>query len=72
MDNKKSPFGDALLNIKKRICRLYYIVIKLPLMLFAIVLGFILDAIFALPFMMLLFLNYRGIPGKSSRPRNTC
>lgn len=37
-------------------------------MLFAIVLGFILDALFALPFIMLLIFNYRGTPKKNRRP----
>jgi hypothetical protein len=54
--------------VKKILAKPYFIAIKLPLMLFAIVLGFILDALFALPFVMLLIFNYRGTPKKNRRP----
>jgi len=46
--------------IRKRILKVYFIVIKLPLILFAIVAGFIFEFIVELPFMLLIFLDYRS------------
>jgi len=47
-------------EIRKRILKVYFIVIKLPLILFAIVAGFIFEFIVELPFIILIFLDYRS------------
>jgi len=47
-------------EIRVRILKVYFITIKLPLILFAIVAGFIFEFIVELPFMMLVFLDYRS------------
>lgn len=46
--------------IRERVLKVYFIVIKLPLILFAIVAGFIFEFIVELPFMMLILLDYRS------------
>lgn len=47
-------------EIRKRASNIYFIVIKLPLILFAIVAGFIFEFIVELPFMALILLDYRS------------
>lgn len=47
-------------EIRERISKVIFIVIKLPLILFAIVAGFIFEFIVELPFMVLVFLDYRS------------
>jgi hypothetical protein len=47
-------------EISRRVLKVYFIVIKLPLILFAIVAGFIFEFIVELPFIILIFLDYRA------------
>jgi len=53
-------------EIRERISKVYFIVIKLPLILFAIVAGFIFEFIVELPFIVLILLDYRS-PKKGER-----
>jgi hypothetical protein len=47
-------------EIRERLSKVYFLAVKLPLILFAIVAGFIFEFIVELPFMMLVFLDYRS------------
>ena len=51
--------GWILSGIKERGSRLYFSTVKLPLMLLAIVFGFIFEFVMELPFVMLMLLRYR-------------
>ncbi len=46
--------------LKARFSKVYFTFVKLPLMLFAIVAGFIFEFILELPFILLIFLDYRS------------
>jgi len=46
--------------LKTRVSKVYFTLVKLPLMLFAIVAGFIFEFILELPFIFLIFLDYRS------------
>jgi len=65
-ENRLNPDENRFLSkflppeIRGRISKVYFIVIKLPLILFAIVAGFIFEFIVELPFMMLVLLDYRS------------
>ena len=48
------------LEIRERLSKAYFLAVKLPLILFAIVAGFVFEFIVELPFMMLVFLDYRS------------
>jgi len=54
-------------EIRERLAKVYFIVIKLPLILFAIVAGFIFEFMVELPFMMLVFLDYRSQQKREGR-----
>ncbi len=54
-------------SLKARLSAVYFTVIKLPLILFAIVFGFILEFMVELPFIALLLLDYRSDIGKNHR-----
>jgi len=45
--------------LKERVAKVYFTLVKLPLMLFAIVAGFIFEFILELPFIVLIFMGYR-------------
>ncbi|MBW1899049.1 MAG: hypothetical protein JRI61_08320 [Deltaproteobacteria bacterium] len=62
LDSDENRFLLKLLppEIRKRVLKVYFIVIKLPLILFAIVAGFIFEFIIELPFIALIFLDYRS------------
>jgi hypothetical protein len=45
---------------RDRISRLYFTVVKLPLMLLAIVAGFIFEFLLELPFIFLIIMGYRS------------
>ena len=53
---------------KDRISKVYFTLIKLPLMLFAIVAGFVFEFILELPFILLIFLGYRSKNKKQYLP----
>jgi len=65
-ENRLNPDESRFLSkflppeIRERILKVYFIVIKLPLILFAIVAGFIFEFIVELPFMVLVLLDYRS------------
>jgi hypothetical protein len=46
--------------LNARFSKVYFTLVKLPLMLFAIVAGFIFEFILELPFILLIFLDYRS------------
>ena len=46
--------------LKTRFSKVYFTLVKLPLMLSAIVAGFIFEFILELPFILLIFLDYRS------------
>lgn len=63
---------SMLQQTKKIFSKLYFNLVKLPLILFGIVLGFVLDFLFALPFLMLLALNHRGGTGHVEDKQKAC
>jgi len=54
--------------LKTRVSKVYFTLVKLPLMLFAIVAGFIFEFILELPFIFLIFLGYRSKKKKECSP----
>ncbi len=46
--------------LKARFSKVYFTLVKLPLMLLAIVAGFVFEFILELPFILLIFLDYRS------------
>lgn len=54
-------------KIKEGLAPVYYTVVKLPLMLFTIVFGFLLEFLVELPFIALVLLDYRSNIKKSHR-----
>ena len=47
-------------NARRRFSRIYFTVVKLPLMLLAIVAGFVFEFLLELPFIFLILLGYRS------------
>jgi len=62
LDQVENRFISAFLppEVREKFSRAYFTVFKLPLILFAIVAGFIFEFMVELPFMMLVFLDYRS------------
>ncbi len=62
LNTDQSRFLSKFLSpeIRERISKVIFMVIKLPLILFAIVAGFIFEFVVELPFMILVFLDYRS------------
>lgn len=54
--------------LKTRVSKVYFTLVKLPLMLFAIVAGFIFEFILELPFIFLIFMGYRSKKKKGCSP----
>ena len=52
--------GMLFRMLKERAAKVYFTLVKLPLMLFAIVAGFIFEFILELPFIVLIFMGYRS------------
>ena len=50
-------------NARQRFSRVYFTVVKLPLMLMAIVAGFMFEFLLELPFIFLIVLGYRSRMG---------
>ena len=53
---------------KDRISKVYFTLVKLPLMLFAIVAGFVFEFILELPFILLILVGYRSKNKKQYLP----
>lgn len=51
--------SDIFYIIAERFRRLYFMLVKLPLMLFGMIFGFILEFFLELPFIILMALNFR-------------
>lgn len=62
LNTGQSRFLSKFLSpeVRERISKVYFITIKLPLILLLIVVGFIFEFVVELPFMMLVFLGYRS------------
>jgi hypothetical protein len=54
------PIKRLYTGLKEKVARIYFTLVKLPLMLFAIVAGFIFEFILVLPFILLIFFGYRS------------
>lgn len=54
-------------KIKEELMPIYYVVVKLPLILFTIVFGFLLEFLVELPLIALVLLDYRSNIKKSHR-----
>ncbi|MFO7558486.1 MAG: hypothetical protein R6X10_06615 [Desulfobacterales bacterium] len=70
LNTGQSRFLSKFLSpeIREKISKVYFITIKLPLILFVIVAGFIFEFVVELPFMMLVFLDYRSQKKGEGRP----